>query len=530
MRHVAWTFQSVFSDLRHQSLLGTSVVVLLLAGALSVAVGTILGLASFRDVGYPDSSTLLRLGEIFRSGHIYPDIDRPPYLVTLYGPLTYVLLGIPYALAQAAGVNPQFPVRLVIVGALGVCVWFIFLMSKRLYNAHSLSWLCVLFAVSTTPFTQWTTQIRGDFLALGFSFMSVYLFLFPHGRSQAMGAAICAGIAVLVKPTFLAAPIAIMCWHIYRQQYKDTAFWATGFVLTIVGGYGIVLWREPLMLQHIAAIRHPVLEYRGALDILRAAVSQPVVSFAALGGLLILWKPAPERLLFLIYCLTAWFVAILTIPQVGGSINYFWEPLLASAVLAGPGLRELQRKAHRTPLLVIAMLFLLFLQSFVPTLRYDFSYLRQAYGKLVDYQLRKTKWVSFLAIVSGRRLLSTFPDVTVYARTPEIADPYLNAVLELRGTWNSDPVVAQIDAGVYDLIVIGAGQASEAGGYRGIRIWSERMWSAIKRRYRPVCAFEGMEIWLPHQDSGEIFSSLLLIGCLPGPNPILLSPGEFRDS
>ena len=131
MSHKAWTAGRAVNVPR--SLLSGSVVVFLLAGALSVVVGTALGLASFTDVGYPDSATLLRIGEFIRSGSIYPDIDRPPYLVTLYGPLTYVLLAVPYGLAQATGTTPQVLVRLGIVGTVCLCVLITFLISRRLY-------------------------------------------------------------------------------------------------------------------------------------------------------------------------------------------------------------------------------------------------------------------------------------------------------------------------------------------------------------------------------------------------------------
>jgi hypothetical protein len=414
MRHEAWSAGRVINALRRRSLLRGSVVVLLLAGALPIAVATALGLADFTDVGYPDSSTVLRVGEVVRSGHIYPAIDRPPYLVTLYGPLTYVLLGIPYRLAQAAGINPRVPMRLGIVGALCLCVLLIFLIGRRLYSSRPIAWLCALFAVSALPLADWTTQIRPDFLALGFSLLSVYLFLLTNARSQAIGAAICAGIALLFKRTFLAVPIAIISWLIFRRRYKEAVFWATGFALTVVGGYAVVWWREPLMLKHIAALRYPVFEYRQALGILWMAVSQPVVPLAAIGGFLALWKRAPERLLFLIYCVVAWLVAILTIPQVGGNINYFWEPLLASAVLAGPGLCELQRKASRTPILITATLFLLLLRSFLPMLGHDLGRLRQSYRSVRGYQVRKTKWESFVSTVSGRRLLSTIRLLAVW--------------------------------------------------------------------------------------------------------------------
>jgi hypothetical protein len=518
MRHQAWTVGRIIKTAWPKVLLGGSVVALLLACAFCIAVGTALGLVNFRDVSYPDSATLLRVGEFIRSGHIYPDLDRPPYLVTLYGPLTYVLLAIPYRLAEAAGITPQVLVRLGIVGALCLCVSLTFMISRRLYNSRPMAWLCALFAVSALPMASWTTQIRGDFLALALSLLSLYWFLLTNGRPRGIGAAICAGIALLVKQTFVAVPIAIVSWLIYRRRYKQALLWSTSLALTVLGAYAIAWWREPLMLKHIAVLRYPILHYGQGLRILGTAASQPVVPLAVIGGFLALWKRTPERLLLLIYCIVAWLVAGLTIPQVGGAINYFWEPLLASAVLAGAGLCELLRKANRTPILVTAMLFVLLLRAFVPMLWGEVPYLRRSYANVADYQVRKTHWDSFVSTVSGRRLLSTYPDVTVLSMTPEMPDPFLNSTLELRGQWNSGPVVAEINAGVYDLIVIAKGEAEapRSNGYRGVGFWDDGMWLAVKRTYLPACVFQDMEIWLPNRGSGEILPRLSGIGCLAG--------------
>jgi hypothetical protein len=519
VRPAAWTAGRIVQAMRWKMLPGGLVIAFLLAGALCVAVGTALGLANFRDVSYPDSATLLRLGEVIRLGHIYPDFDRPPYLVTLYGPLTYVFLAIPYRMAQVVGITPQVLVRLGIVGALSQCVLLTFMIGRRLYSSRPMAWLCALFAVSALPMASWTTQIRGDFLGLALSLLSLYWFLLTDGRPRSIGAAICAGIALLVKQTFVAAPVAIVGWLIYRRRYKDAFLWATGLGLTVLGGYAIAWWREPLMLKHMAALRHPVLGYGEALKILGNAVSQPVVPFAVLGGFLALRKRTPERLLYLIYCMVAWLVASLTITQVGGAINYFFEPLMASAVLAGPGLCELQRKANRTPILVTAMLVVLLLRAFVPMLVGELAYLRKSYVNVADYQVRKTKWESFVSTVSGRRLLSTYPDVTVLSTIPEIPDPFFNSMLERRGLWNSGPVVAEINAGVYDLIVIAKGEAeaNRNDGYRGIRYWDDGMWAALKRNYARACISQDMEIWLPDRGSGQILPRLSGIGCAVQP-------------
>ena len=230
---------------------------------------------------------------------------------------------------------------------------------------------------------------------------------------------------------------------------------------------------------------------------------------AIAGVFLVPWKGSPERLLLLIYCALAWLIALITIPQVGGNINYFWEPLLVSAVIAGPGLCELQLKANLTP--KVALLFLLLL----PMPLRDMTYiLAQDYNEVSGYWARKARWQSFVSVISGRRLLSTFPAVTAFSSIPEIPDPYLNSVLEIGGQWNFSPVAAEIDASVFDLVVIGKGKADYPGGHRGIRIWNDRMWESLKMRYGPACAIEDMEVWLPRRDSSEILSKLSAIGCL----------------
>jgi hypothetical protein len=509
-------------------LLIAAVVAFLLLCALTTALGTGLGVANFRDAGYPDSSDLLRISEVIRTGHFYPDGDRPPYMVSLYGPLTYLVLGLPYRLAQAAGITPQVLVRLGVLSVVCLCVWFVYLISRRLYDSRAMAALSVLFAVSALPLAQWTTQIRGDFLGLAMALFSIYWFLRKSSRAQTLSAGILAGLAPLFKQTFLAAPMGVFSWLLYRRRFKDAASWAGAVASTLGIGYGIVLWREPLMLKATAALGHPVLEYSRASAIFMDALCQPVTPFAAIGAFLVLRQRAYDRLVLLFYCAAAWLMALLVIPQAGGAINYFWESLFASSVLAGAGLYELQRRANRTPVMVRAMLCVLLLWAFVPMLREHLAYLNLCAKNVRHYQTQKARWESFSSVVAGKRLLSTLPDVTILSSSPEIPDPYLNGTLELRGGWNSAPIAAQIDAGVYELIVTKNEEAyKHQDDYRGVRKWSDGMWAALKRSYTPACVFEGdkyvekydfqgdEEVWLPRRGGGEILPRLLAIGCLP---------------
>lgn len=300
-----------------------AVFALLFAGAVCTIAGTLAGLISFRDVGFPDSAMLVRVGEFLSSGHLYFDNDRPPYYLTIYGPFSYILLSVPYRLAQAAGITPQILVRFGIVAAFCLCVLLVFLISRRLYDSHAGAWICALFALSTLPFAFWTTQIRGDFLALALSLLSLYLVLRSNRRSQLIGAAICAGAAMLTKQTYIAAPVAVACWLVYRRRYKDAALWTFGVIVTVASVYAVLGSREPWMMKNISALRHPVFEYRQAFMIFGKAAVQPVAAFAALGGYFALRSRIPERLLFLVYCVVAWLAAIFTIPQVGETLTIF---------------------------------------------------------------------------------------------------------------------------------------------------------------------------------------------------------------
>lgn len=499
------------------------VIAFLSAGALCVAVATAVGVANFRDVGYPDSANLIRIDQLVHSGRLYPDIDRPPYLLTLYGPLTYLFLAAPYALAQAAGGDPRIAVRLAELAALAACLRLIFLIGRRVYGSRPIAWLCVLFAASIEPFAAWTTQLRGDLPAAAASLLAVYLVAVSRGRARFIAAAICGGLAILVKQTFWASSIAIVVWLLYRRRFQDAALWVTCLVLTVGCGYGLALWREPLGMQHLAAMGRTLPDYRGALKIVADAVRQPVALFAVLGAWAILRKRAPQALLLMIYCLAAWLVAILTVVQVGANFNYFWEPLLSSALLAGAGLCRLQPSAARIPALGLALLLIPLYWVFRPALGHDYSQLRRSYREIAGYRSRQAQWESFVRLVAGKRLLSTFPDVTIHSATPEMPDPFLNSVLERRGAWNSSPVVAAIDAGSYDMLVIGAGEASAPRLYRGIPLWSDPIWSAVKREYRPACAFAGsaqepdqnMEVWLPARRAGDVLPGRPLADCAP---------------
>ena len=502
----------------------------LAAGAFYVAVGTVLGLASFRDVNYPDSATLLRVKEFAGTGRLYPEINLPPYYVTLYGPLTYVFLGVPYSLAQIAGIDPQVLVRTLPAIASFVCLALIFFITEHLYGSRQIAWVSVLFAASISPLAIWTTQIRGDLPGISLALTSVYLTVSSLKHLTAknsttirsgkftwrtVASPMIGGAAVLVKQTFFAATAATVCWLLFRRRYREAVFRAIVFAFTVAGAYGFAGWREPLLAEHLAAIRHPVLEYAGTWRILSRGLMQPELPFLAIGAYVSIRKATSERLLIPIYCLIAWVITLLTVSQVGAGTNYLLEPLLVSAILAGPGFAELQQQIDRMALRRAVVVSVCVLLCFVPIAFYETDGFSGLYQEMLSFREDKRNWQAFVKYVAGRNLLSTIPDITIQAKVPMIPDPFLNSVLERAGTWKYDPVVARIHAKAFDIIITYEGEAEDPSGYRGIPSWNGAMWTEVRKAYKPACVFEGMEVWLPKQGDPSILPGLLRMGCTP---------------
>ena len=80
-------------------LFATVLVLCLLVEGVTLICASLVNLGKVHDSGFPDSATILRVRELVQTGRLYPDMNRPPYMVTVYGPLLYVVLGAAYEIA-----------------------------------------------------------------------------------------------------------------------------------------------------------------------------------------------------------------------------------------------------------------------------------------------------------------------------------------------------------------------------------------------------------------------------------------------
>ncbi|MGO8788519.1 MAG: ArnT family glycosyltransferase [Terriglobia bacterium] len=464
---------------------------------------------NYADVGYPDSAIILRIAEYVHTGHLYPDINQSPYYPTLYGPLGYVILSVPYRLAVHHSYSPDKALRLAGFGFFLGSIALVFLIARRLRAPVNIALLGALFAASGPQLRAWPMQIRPDMLALSFALLGIWLCLGSERRWQVAIAAVCGGLAFLCKQTFVAMPAAVFVWFLFDRRLLAALGWATGVAFTVITGYGFFVLREPLAWQHFAALSRPVLEYREGSLIVLTAMSEAKVLFSFFGAYFA-WRHRHERVpLIILYALTALFIGLLTIPQAGGAINYFFEFWAISATLAAPGLVELNQRLRRTPAVITALVIVLLLYFFVPKLRSDVGAARATYRETRHYAQRRAQWERLRSVLAGRRLLAFEPSIALWSRVPELPDPYLNSLLEQSGTWSSAPIVRNLDGGVYEAIIYG-----DVDDYRGVTV-PLSVYEAIKRNYLPACQFEGDAVWLPIRAAPDLYDRLVQAGCVP---------------
>jgi hypothetical protein len=490
------------------------VIVLCLLVDLSALVATsFTDFRTYDDVAYPDSPTVLRISDFIRTGHLYPDVNRPPYLTTLYGPLPYIMLSLPFRWALHSHYDPVAVLRLCLLGFFLACNVLVFFISKRLTGSTRTALLSVLFALSAPDLCHWPMRIRFDFVALTFALLSLWLSLRSERTRQIVIAGVCAGLAALCKQTFIAFPAAFFLWLLYRRHFLKAGSWVAAVCATVACGYGLMILREPLVLQHFAVLSRPVMAYRTGFAILLEALSQAKVIFFLFGAYLV-WRGRDTRaVLIVIYALIAFLVGAATIPQIGGDINYFFEFWAVASLLASIGLLEVDRQLHRTSVMVTVLLALLSVYSLTPQFNADGAQFDRFNRERTHYPERKAQWDAVRQVLSGRRIFSYWPPVTLWSSVPEVPDPFLNSSLELSGTWDSAPIVRNVESEVYDAVVSDSDRLAQPGWRNQVTL--PKLGKAVQEHYSPACRFNGgaLIVMLPKRGEPDLYNRLLAAGC-----------------
>jgi len=176
-------------------------------------------------------------------------------------------------------------------------------------------------------------------------------------------------------------------------------------------------------------------------------------------------------------------VGMITILQVGGNCNYFFEMWVASALLLPFVFPKLEGPWNLAPIGLkwgtVVMLLVLLLQQ-----AYE---LRQVAKLVKNYDT---------APLSGLRIFSTLPYFTLHGKDPQFLDPFLLTIAEQHKVWSPDPLLKKITGQEFDVVIL-----MEAGHqlskYRGYDLHSPRVVAAFKENYQPTCRTDGLVVLHP---------------------------------
>ncbi|GIW08413.1 MAG: hypothetical protein KatS3mg060_3218 [Dehalococcoidia bacterium] len=155
---------------------------------------------------------------------LYPPLGEPPYAVTAYTPVYYLVVA---ALSIVTGPS-LVPGRLLSLAAFAVAASCIVLAVRP--GAGRAWGLLAAFAFLAQPAaTEWIGLHRVDSLALAFSLGGLLVGV----RGRILPAAALLALGVLTKQTYLAAPAAMFAWLLLERRWRDATLLFIAFCVPL---------------------------------------------------------------------------------------------------------------------------------------------------------------------------------------------------------------------------------------------------------------------------------------------------------
>jgi hypothetical protein len=325
-------------------------------------------------------------------------------------------------------------------------------------------------------------------------------------------AGICAGLAVQFKITFVAAAVAGTLWLLLRQQWKDSAKFATCAALAAAVPYLLYYFREPLMPSQMLALSPGIVNVTGNITLMELAVGELVVALALFGLVPVVRRFWPRWALLIMFATVSFAVAALTDFQAGGAVNYYFEALFAFVPLAVLGTMRIMARAPRYATLTFFVLALFGVQFVAPRVLFAYNQLIFARDDSVDTRNDTIRNVE--RVVRGHRLFSTVPRLALLDPAPPLVEPYLLFYMQSLGKLDPEPIFGGVRRGEYDLVITDQAPV----GYRGLSIIGPELRDAIATTYQPECVLQSWLVHLPIErraTTGQLAKDLADIGCKP---------------
>jgi hypothetical protein len=397
---------------------------------------------------------------------LYQPITTPPYTVAAYFPLYYVVAAATQALF-GGGFGPGRIVSFIagIVATLGIGV----IVSRRTCHIWPGAVAGLMFLGLAFPGgTPWLGLYRVDLLGLALSIAAIGVLLQSRAPTGAAIAGVLAGLAILTKQAFFAAPLAGALWH--WPDRRRLVLFVVGTLATVAIPCGMLELTTHALIENTLLSNVNPLDASIGYALIREMLEQEWLPLALACGYLVArqpWRSCPERLLVLYWLVSA--IGLVGLFKVGANHNYWLEFAAATTMLAALGLAALLYKAPRVLSRVGAIglplgLALLFGRGGMEMLAGGYGGVRsEAYTVQQDLTAiaRPSDDVDLALLIDRIRLepgdvLADPADVVVLANRHIELEPLIYTVLLDESKWSPSALVRRICAGSVSLVVLGA--------------------------------------------------------------------------
>ena len=452
---------------------GRAVALLLMLVCAAVRLWNSYGRAAFPfQLDYEEGNILNAASRIVHGLTPYPPAATFPYTINCYGPVGYLLsaLGV-----KAFGLSLFGPRLLVLLAGVGILL-LIAGITKILGDRWDAGFLAALSFLCVPLVSFWLPTLRVDFWAIFLSLLGLYTFLkFPRFWPLA---GLVFGLALLTKPTAIAAPAAVFLELIAQRKL------VRGFLLAGITGGTVLLCMFVLGRDFVFALlkTHP-----DPYSFVRAAIYAAHYSvYGCIPILVVIVYTLSRELRWNERSRLAWFyIAMCTLTslsagKLGSNTNHFLEWTAAICIIGGLALSYLLGTND-----VLAPAFVVFLLSFSVIFTVTSQ---RAWRNVVADQSGCAEAYGFIRSLGSSRILSeNVSALVVGGNRVLVSNPFVVTQLGNSVEWQAGSMEDLAQRQYFDVILMGSDLKdvnTDAG------TWSVDLIKAIGRRYSPVRRFQ----------------------------------------
>ena len=440
-------------------------------GVLSAGWQAVYKITAPYQLDYGEGVVLAGALRVAQGQSLYPPVKGVPYVIDPWGPVLYLLLAAPARIFGASFVAP----RLLSAAATLASTLFLFLLLRLWTRSRKVALIFSLLYLSLPVIRVWSWLLRPDHFGLAFSLAGIYLFA---ARPRRWLIAACLFVAAaFIKPTFIAAPLAVFLYLLAQKQRSR----ALGFAI-YTAGMGLAAF----------AIMQGLTGGNFAFHFLRTHPGYALAHFVGMTALVVWGFPALDLLGWIFVAQSLWRsryllpvlyfctskLVTLSSGNEGASGNHFLEWAATLCLVAGVAYDCLSRQQPRrvysqlacslAVVGVVASLMVFFPLVFMPWQRLDqkidlalleYSPIRgQFAGLLRTADPRDSMCPELQAFlrrqVGSRALSENVGTALLSGRRLLVTEPFIYRQLVSRSELSAEPLAAMIRSRQVDFIIL----------------------------------------------------------------------------